>query len=331
MTAVRNEAVLGASDGARWENVAWLENGVPAADEPGFSLTITGFFSFRELLFVGFRCRHDGVALSSWFVAFDTAVFVNPKAVEAGQDLEFDSHIDIPPGANSNIRLGFELANGAKLVIDHPSNGELWRQSGTQDFAQFSNLVRAMGPDASVLEIGARARSGTTNRGFVPANTRYVGFDIKEGENVVVVGDAHLLSTHFGRETFDAVYSIAVFEHLLMPWKVAVEMNRVMKTGGVGYIMSHQTFPLHEEPWDFWRFSNTGWQALFNRFTGFEIIETGLSGRAYVASEELSVLTYRMDQAPAYLLSHVLFRKIGSSSVDWPVDVAQLLTTNYPH
>jgi hypothetical protein len=34
--------------------------------------------------------------------------------------------------------------------------------------------------------------------------------------------------------------------------KVALEMNRIMKTGGLVMLATHQTWPLHEVPWDFW-------------------------------------------------------------------------------
>ena len=61
----------------------------------------------------------------------------------------------------------------------------------------------------------------------------YTGIDIVAGENVDVVGDAHQLSEYFDEDCFDAVFSISTFEHLAMPWKAAIEINRVMKTGGV--------------------------------------------------------------------------------------------------
>jgi hypothetical protein len=182
----------------------------------------------------------------------------------------------------------------------------------------------------SILEIGARARSGQVYRDFIPENARYVGFDIKGGENVDVVGDAHELSKYFDPASFDAVYSMATFEHLLMPWKVGAEMNRVMKMGATAFILTHQTYPLHEEPWDFWRFSDKAWLAIFNRFTGFEIIDTELFQRAFVTAINHDSNTYMMDRARAYLGSTVLCRKIGPCLVDWSVDASDLVETLYP-
>jgi hypothetical protein len=37
-----------------------------------------------------------------------------------------------------------------------------------------------------------------------------------------------------------------------------------------------------------------------------------------------------MDEGPAFLGSMVLFRKIGASTVDWPVGVFDLMNESYP-
>ena len=92
-------------------------------------------------------------------------------------------------------------------------------------------------PSGAALEIGSRARSGVTRRHFLPASTwAYTGMDILAGENVDVVGDAHKLSKLFPEKRFRAVMSFSVLEHLLMPWKFAIELNRVMELGGVGFL-----------------------------------------------------------------------------------------------
>ena len=99
----------------------------------------------------------------------------------------------------------------------------------------------------------------------------YWGIDVVAGENVDQVCDAHEMSAVLGRNRFDAICSHVVFEHLAMPWKVAVEMNRVLRTGGIAYVSSVQTCGLHDIPWDFFRFSSSAYRSLFNRATGFEV------------------------------------------------------------
>ena len=93
-----------------------------------------------------------------------------------------------------------------------------------------------------VLDLGARNKD---KRSLFRGYKEYIGFDIHGGEGVDVVGDCHRLSKYFPEEYFDAAFSIMVFEHLAMPWKVILEINKVMKPGGLLLITSHPAWP----PW----------------------------------------------------------------------------------
>jgi predicted SAM-dependent methyltransferase len=183
-----------------------------------------------------------------------------------------------------------------------------------------------------VLEIGSRARSGTTHKYLVHPEVDYVGIDISDGPNVDVVGDAHHLSRHVTGQ-FDTIFSLSVFEHLLMPWMVAIEMNKVLKVGGIAYIQSHPSFPLHDEPWDFWRFSKESWEGLFNAHTGFEIIETGNTMRCRFAPDwpAVSHLEPGFDNGASYLLSACLVRKIGPAKVRWDAEASDVYNLAYAH
>jgi hypothetical protein len=187
-------------------------------------------------------------------------------------------------------------------------------------------------PGDRVLEIGSRARSGNTYRFLVHPDVEYVGIDIAEGPNVDVVGDAHHLSRHVTGQ-FDTIFSISVFEHLLMPWMVALEMNKVLKVGGTAYIQSHPCFPLHDEPWDFWRFSKDAWEGLFNAHTGFEIIEKGQSMRCRIAPETSAMPNVQpgFDNGRSYLLSACLVRKTGPAKVRWEAEAKDVYDLAYGH
>lgn len=130
-----------------------------------------------------------------------------------------------------------------------------------------------------VLEIGSRVVSRINRRDMFPNAATYVGFDVLEGENVDVVGDTHQLSDYFPENEFDIIYSISVFEHLMFPWKAALEINKVLKVGGYVLTSTHPAWPEHEMPWDFWRFPQNSFTSLFNNKTGFEI-EQVIEGRA---------------------------------------------------
>jgi SAM-dependent methyltransferase len=125
-----------------------------------------------------------------------------------------------------------------------------------------------------VLEIGSRL---VTSTGYqfehLCKRENYVGFDVGEGENVDVVGDAHKLSSYFHPDSFDVVFSSAVFEHLAMPWVVAEEISKVLKPGGLVLTFTHFSFAEHELPWHFFQFNKAALRCLFNPVLGYEEVE----------------------------------------------------------
>lgn len=192
-------------------------------------------------------------------------------------------------------------------------------------------FLAAITPEARLLEIGSRARSGNTYRHLFPDSTDYVGLDVTDGPNVDVVGDAHHLRRHV-QGPFGFIFSISVFEHLLMPWKVAIEMNHVMETGGLAYVQSHAAWPLHEEPWDFFRFSREAWRGLFNAHTGFELLEAGYRHHANIVPQHAGGGALDgIDLQPAYLLSACLVRKVAEPRVSWDCEVSEVYDLAYSH
>lgn len=184
-------------------------------------------------------------------------------------------------------------------------------------------------PEGTMLEVGSRARSGITRRELIPESWGYVGLDVMEGPNVDVVGDAHEISGHFEPESFDAVMALSVLEHMLMPWKFVIELNKVLKPGAVGLFVTHQTWPVHDAPWDFWRYSDHAWTALLNQHTGFEILEATMGEPAFVVARRAHPVT-NFGRQPSFLASNVIFRKTGPTTLEWPVTVAGITATAYP-
>jgi SAM-dependent methyltransferase len=71
-----------------------------------------------------------------------------------------------------------------------------------------------------------------------------------------VVADAHALP--FKEATFDSLVCTQVLEHLWDPAQAISEFWRVLKTGGGILVTVPQTNELHEEPFDFYRFTQFG-------------------------------------------------------------------------
>lgn len=199
------------------------------------------------------------------------------------------------------------------------------------DYSEMSRQFQALLTSGGrALEIGSRARSGNSYRSLFPPNVEYVGMDVLMGENVDVVGDAHHLSRCVDGK-FNFIFSIAVFEHLLMPWKVALEMNKIMYMGGHALIISHAAWPIHEEPWDFWRYSKDSWNGIFNSHTGFTVVSKGYAHRSWTVPNFATTNLVNMDRSPSYLISACLIRKSGEPVVNWDEEVSDVYNTNYNH
>jgi len=197
------------------------------------------------------------------------------------------------------------------------------------EFQQATRDLAASGRKPRLLDLGGRARSRNQLSEFFPGCEVTV-FDIVAAPEVDVVGDAHELGRHFPPDSFDFVMSISVFEHLLMPWKVVIEMGKVMRTGGIAMIHTHQTEGMHDQPWDFLRFSDTAWSGLFNRYTGFEVIKADLSRYLHVIPAVILEPVGDMENAGGFQCSTVLVRKIGPALVDWPVPLGEVVKSSYP-
>ncbi len=201
---------------------------------------------------------------------------------------------------------------------------------GREIVHKFIDSVNAA-PSAKLLDIGGRDRSGYDFSQLFH-NAECTVLDVLPGDNVDVVGDAHAMSTLFPPNSFDAIFSSSVFEHLLMPWVVAAEMSRILKVGGTAFIASHQTMGMHDRPWDFWRFSDTAWEGLFNKLTGFEIIATALENPQFITP---FFMAPEQGDGPqnsyGFVGSSVLVRKISDPHVNWgPMLASDVVASSYP-
>ena len=114
----------------------------------------------------------------------------------------------------------------------------------------------------------------TMHRDWVPHASEFLGTDIEAGPDVDVVADLHRLSDVVGSERFDVIISASTFEHLKYPTLAAHELMKALKVGGQIYVQTHQSFPLHGYPNDYFRFSQDALASLFGTRMGFEVIAT---------------------------------------------------------
>lgn len=243
----------------------------------------------------------------------------------------FDATLAIPASSSEIARgsLVLRLEGGISRVVT--DLGPQKDDPAHQLLPRFLGMLAEQG-GGHLLEVGSRARSGITRRDQVPIGWQYTGMDVLPGPNVDVVGDAHKLSQVFPHQRFDAMMAFSVIEHILMPWKFAIELNRVLNTGALGILTTHQAWPVHDAPWDFWRFSNTSWAALFNEATGFEVVSAALGERMYLVPEHLHPVSAFTDTSlhAGWGMSVVIFRKTAETTLEWPVDPDAIVRTSYP-
>lgn len=154
-------------------------------------------------------------------------------------------------------------------------------------------------PNQRILELGTRRVEGnpsTVRRHLAHPSSTYIASDFAAGDDVDVVADAHRLTDTFERNSFDLIWACSVFEHLARPWIVAKEMAAVTKPGGSIFVHTHQAFPLHSFPYDYFRFSREALELLFVD-AGMKVLGSGYQFPAKITADQLPGL----ENAPAWL------------------------------
>lgn len=174
-----------------------------------------------------------------------------------------------------------------------------------------------------VLELGTKrsiANRSTRHDAWIPNAGEYLGTDIEAGVDVQVVADAHRLCQVVGEEQFDVIISCSTFEHLKYPHLAAHQLMKALKVGGILYIQTHQSFPLHAYPYDYFRFSREAMEGLFGTQMGFRVIASGYSVPLSLYSPEL------LDRdAPAFAIVHLCGEKTSKTPDEYiyEFDIAQ--------
>lgn len=135
-------------------------------------------------------------------------------------------------------------------------------------------LVEAyLDPTATIaaVDIGSYDVNGSYRELFGPPNWRYTGVDLTAGPGVdVVLKSPYKLP--FASGSVDVVLSGQAFEHIEFFWLTWLEMIRVLKPGGLIFLIAPSRGPEHRYPQDCWRFYPDGYRALA-KFGACELLE----------------------------------------------------------
>ena len=176
-----------------------------------------------------------------------------------------------------NARLHEELArrpwlrrivNAVRPPLPYDRHG---RWHGQRTFE--SELVRTATTTPLVLDLGSGTGETQQLAGLsTTMRATILRSDIQPSLRVSFVSDAHTIP--MGDGTLDGVILQGVLEHVARPWDIAAEVIRVLKPGGVVFCEAPFVQWYHEDPKDYYRFTEDGLREIFR---GCDFIESGVA------------------------------------------------------
>jgi SAM-dependent methyltransferase len=136
-----------------------------------------------------------------------------------------------------------------------------------ESFVEMGRLIREYAPPGalSVADLGSWSYGGrdASYRLHMQDSWEYVGLDIRgdEEHNVDLIMPSDYVIP-FPDGWFDLMISGSTLEHVKNPWRLAIEIARVVKPGGTIIFGAPFIWPLHDK-FDGYRFAPKGMRALF--------------------------------------------------------------------
>jgi len=122
-------------------------------------------------------------------------------------------------------------------------------------------------PKGKILEVGSFVVPGQEKlmdiRRYFPGCT-YIGCDMRPGVGVDLIENAERFT--FKDETFDCVICLDTFEHIENIFKASKEIYRILKPKGILVLSSVMNCPVHDFPYDYWRFTPKAFEFLTQKF-----------------------------------------------------------------
>lgn len=93
---------------------------------------------------------------------------------------------------------------------------------------------------------------------------KYVGADMREGPGVDVILNLHQID--LPSELVGTVLILDTLEHVEFLRKAIKEAHRILKPDGILVISSVMNYPIHDHPYDYWRFTPEAFRSLLKPF-----------------------------------------------------------------
>jgi SAM-dependent methyltransferase len=112
---------------------------------------------------------------------------------------------------------------------------------------------------------------------FEGKSTSYTGCDIVQSDQKLVDVICEATNIPLPDESFDTLFSTQVIEHVADHQGLLKEAFRLLKPGGKIIASGPLIWPLHEEPYDFFRFTKYGFQYILEK-AGFNVVKIFSNG-----------------------------------------------------
>ncbi len=129
-----------------------------------------------------------------------------------------------------------------------------------------------------ILDVGSQMIDGQQAIGSYKSifdkysNVQYIGCDMVPGLNVDIVLKSPYNWQNIPANEFDFVISGQMLEHVEFPWLTFIEINRVLKPGGICCIIAPSAGIMHNYPLDCYRYYPDGMSALAT-YASLEVLE----------------------------------------------------------
>jgi SAM-dependent methyltransferase len=137
-------------------------------------------------------------------------------------------------------------------------------EAAPENIEKFLRLVRAAGSHPRVLVVGGGVIGAGAGALYTAQDIGIIAFDIYQSGFVQVIADGHRVPLR--SQSVDGVVIQAVLEHVLEPELVVSELRRVLRPGGIVYADTPFMQQVHEGPYDFTRYTESGHRYLFRHF-----------------------------------------------------------------
>ena len=149
-------------------------------------------------------------------------------------------------------------------------------RSSYQKMQYFKDTYLNPNDEMKILDIGSFDKDGNYNYGLILNEKKwtYHGLVLRPGNNIDIGVERPYDWKEVESESYDLIVTGQAFEHMEFFWLTLEEVKRVLKPGGLFFIIVPSTGPVHRNPYDCYRFNDCAMKAMA-KYVNFNVIEYG--------------------------------------------------------